>query len=78
MSVFTAIFGAVALGFVMAAPAAGAVTHPQFTPVSYSGHEGVVQAAERIHLDRPVSSKGGDVKKCRRACGNRKQDAPRD
>jgi hypothetical protein len=29
MSAYTAIFGAVALGFVMAAPAAGAVTHPQ-------------------------------------------------
>ena len=78
MSVFTAIFGAVALGFVMAAPAAGAVTHPQFTPVSYSGHEDVVRAAGSIHLDRPVSSKGGGVKNCRRACGNRKQDAPRD
>ena len=51
MSAYTAIFGAVALGFVMAAPAAGAVTHPQFTPVSYSGHEGVVRAAKRIHLD---------------------------
>jgi hypothetical protein len=78
MSAYTAIFGAVALGFVMAAPAAGAVTHPQFTPVSYSGHEGVVRAAKRIHLDRPVSSKGDGVKKCRLACGNRKQDAPRD
>lgn len=77
MSAYTAIFGAVALGFVMAAPAAGAVTHPQFTPVSYSGHEGVVRAAERIHLDRPVNSKGDGVKKCRRACGNRNQNAPR-
>ena len=77
MSAFTAIVGAIALGFVMAVPAAGAVTHTQFTPVSYSGHEGVVRAAERIHLDRPVSSKGGGVKKCRRACGNRKQDIPR-
>lgn len=78
MSVFTAIFGAVALGFVMAAPAAGAVTHPQFTPVSYSGHEGVARAAERIHLDRPVNSKGDGAKKCRRACSNRNQNAPRD
>ncbi len=76
MSALKAISGAIALIFVSAAPIAGAVTHPQFSPVHYSVHDIVVQAAERIHLDRPVSSSNAGEKKCRRACGDRKQNAP--
>ena len=76
MSAVKAVVGAVALVLSSAAPIAGAVTHPQLSPVRYSAHDVVVQAAKRIHLDRPASSMKDGEKNCRKECAYRKRKAP--